>query len=56
MFGFIGILVGIVFILMGGFLVLFFPGAGEHQPPTFSIMGVIIGFILIVAGVILIFW
>lgn len=55
MFGIIGILVGIVLILIGGFLVFFFPGTAEHQPPPFDVVGVVLGFILIIIGGVLIF-
>lgn len=55
MFGILGILVGIVLILIGGFLVFFFPGAMEHQPPPFDVVGVVLGFILIIAGGVLVF-
>ena len=50
MFGWIGLLVGILFILLGGFLVVFFPGTQEHQPPPFGVVGV-----LLVLGGVLIF-
>jgi hypothetical protein len=55
MFGIIGVLVGIVLILIGGFLVFFFPSTAEHQPPPFDVVGVVLGFILIIIGGILIF-
>jgi len=55
MFGLSGIVVGILLFLIGIFLFFFFPGNESHQPGNFSIMGIIIGFILLVAGGILIF-
>jgi len=55
MFGWIGVVVGILFIIIGGFLVLFFPGTKEHQPGPFGLVGVVLGFILIIAGGALIF-
>ena len=55
MFGILGILVGIVLILIGGFLVFFFPGTEEHQWPPFDIVGVVLGFILIIIGGVLVF-
>jgi len=56
MFGWLGIVVGILLILIGGFLVFFFPNTQEHQPPPFGVVGVVLGLILIVAAVVLIFW
>ncbi len=55
MFGWIGFLVGIFFILVGGFLVLFFPSTEEHQPDTFAVTGIVLGLILIIAGGVLMF-
>ena len=55
MFGWIGLLVGILFIAVGGFLVLFFPSTQEHQPGPFGVVGVVLGFILIALGGVLIF-
>jgi len=55
MFGWIGFLVGVLFILIGGFLVIFFPGAEEHQPPPFNVVGVVLGLILLVLGGIFVF-
>ena len=56
MFGWLGIAVGILFFLVGGFLVVFFPSTEEHQGDTFSITGIVIGFILLVAGFFLVFF
>jgi hypothetical protein len=55
MFGIIGILVGLLLILIGGFLVFFFPSTAEHQPHPFDITGVVLGFILLIIGGALIF-
>lgn len=55
MLGFLGIVVGILLILIGGFLIFFFPGTEEHQPNSFAWLGILIGFILIAIGVVLIF-
>lgn len=48
-------ILGIIFILIGGFLVFFFPAVSVHQNPdipgmSFSKNGVIIGFVLLVVG------
>jgi hypothetical protein len=56
MFGWIGIIIGILFFLVGGFLVIFFPSSEEHQGDTFSITGIVLGFILLIAGFFLIFF
>ena len=55
MFGWIGIIIGILFFLIGGFLVVFFPSTEEHQGDSFSITGVAIGIILLIAGFFLVF-
>jgi len=55
MFGILGILVGILMVLAGGFLILFFPSTGDHQPPPFDLVGVVLGFILLIIGGVLIF-
>ena len=56
MFGWIGILVGILLIIFGGFLVVFFPSTIEHQPPQMTVGGVILGFVCLVIGVLLLFF
>lgn len=48
-------LIAILLIIFGGFMVLFFPLAPEHQPESFSISGVIIGFISLIIGAYLLF-
>jgi len=55
MFGIAGILVGLLLVLVGGFLVFFFPNTMEHQPPPFDTVGVVLGFILLIIGGVLIF-
>ena len=54
--------VGVFFILAGVFLVIFFPGTKDHQNAArgdaevpFDIVGVIIGFILLVVGGFMVF-
>ncbi len=46
---------GVVLLLIGIFLSVFFPGIGAHQNPqqgpNFSVNGIIMGVILIVVGV-----
>ena len=56
MFGWIGIVVGILLILFGGYLVVFFPAAVEMQPASMSAGAVILGFICLIVGGILLFF
>jgi hypothetical protein len=55
MFGILGIIIGILLIMLGGFLVLFFPMAPEHQAGQFTKVGVILGFIFLIIGGVLVF-
>jgi hypothetical protein len=55
MFGIIGILGGLLLVIIGGFLVFFFPNTFEHQAPPFDTVGVVLGFILLIIGGVLIF-
>ena len=55
MFGWIGILAGIIILLLGIFLVFFFPNVTEHQPESMSWTGIVMGFVFIVIGGMLIF-
>ena len=56
MFGWIGIIIGILLFLIGGFLVVFFPSTEEHQGNTFGLSGIILGFILLIAAFFLVFF
>jgi len=56
MFGWLGIAIGILLFLIGGFLVVFFPSTKEHQGDTFGLTGVILGFILLIAAFFLVFF
>ena len=61
MFGWVGFVVGILFIVVGGFLVFFFPASMEHQSDVGSgsnmaLSGVVLGLILLVVGFFLAFW
>ncbi len=55
MFGWLGIIIGILLFLLGGFLVVFFPSSEEHQGDSFSLTGVIMGFIFLIAAFFLVF-
>ncbi|MBU0953331.1 MAG: hypothetical protein KKA90_02840 [Nanoarchaeota archaeon] len=51
LFGLTGGVVGVILLLLGVFLVFFFPGTAEHQGSTFSTTGIILGIIfLMLAG------
>ena len=51
-------IIGVIFIAIGGFLVIFFPGIAGHQEAgpkrhsqtSFGLGGIIIGMILIIVG------
>ncbi len=51
-------LIGVVFILIGLFLTVFFPGIQSHQNPqsgpNFSVNGIIMGLIFLVVGIYLV--
>lgn len=55
MFGFPGFVLGILLILMGVFLVFFFPTTTEHQPESFGFTGIAMGIIFLVIGFVLVF-
>jgi len=55
MFGTIGLIVGILLILWGIYMIIFFPTQSQIQPENIGITGIIFGFILLAAGIILIF-
>ena len=55
MFGFTGVIAGIILILIGGILIFLFPSATDYQPDEFGIVIVVVGFIMIILGAILIF-
>jgi hypothetical protein len=55
MFGFMGIIAGIILILIGGAFVFFFPSATSYQGSDFGIVVVVAGFVMIILGAILIF-
>lgn len=46
-------IVGIVLILIGGFLVVFFPFPKEYQPAGFTLAGMLIGILTLIAGFVL---
>ena len=47
-------LLGIFFIIIGIFMTFFFPDVSDYQPKGFSISGIVIGIILIAAGILLV--
>jgi len=58
MFGWVGIIVGILLLLFAAFLVFFMSTAAEHQTSVdvnFGLNGIIFGFIMGIIGLALIF-
>ena len=58
MFGWIGIIVGILFLLFAAFAVFFFPGTAEHQTSgesDYGMNGIIFGIIIGIIGLALLF-
>lgn len=55
MFGLFGTIIGIILLVVGGYLVVFFPATIEHQTESVSIVGIVFGIVLLIAGGILIF-
>ncbi len=59
-FGLLGLFVGVLMMVFGGFMIGLFPGyttdrnAPGHQPLDFSISGIFIGFMCLLIGVLLI--
>ncbi len=54
MFGLLGVIVGIILIIVGGYMFFFMPMTIEHQE-GFGISAVIIGLIFMIAGFVLVF-
>ncbi len=54
MFGLFGAIIGILMILVGGYMFFFMPITIEHQE-GFGMSAVIIGLILMIAGFVLVF-
>jgi hypothetical protein len=55
MFGWLGVIIGILFIIIAAFLIFFFPMTTVHQTEKFGVVGVVLGFILLIAGILLVF-
>jgi multisubunit Na+/H+ antiporter MnhG subunit len=58
MFGWVGIIVGILFLLFAAFAIFFFPGTLEHQSSVesdFGVNGIILGIIVGIIGLALLF-
>jgi len=57
MFGLFGTIIGLLLILMGGYMVVFFPLALENQPGKhgFASTSIVMGFIFLVIGIALVF-
>ena len=55
MFGVFGFLGGFVLIMIGAFLVFFFPTTSVHQPDSMALTGIVIGIIFFIVGGLLLF-
>jgi multisubunit Na+/H+ antiporter MnhG subunit len=58
MFGWVGIIVGILFLLFAAFAIFFFPGTFEHQSSMdtdYGLNGIILGIIVGIIGIVLLF-
>jgi uncharacterized YccA/Bax inhibitor family protein len=51
----VGKVVGVVLLLLGVFLVIFFPWITKHQPESFGKSGILLGLIFLVIGLFLLF-
>lgn len=56
MFGWIGTAVGALILLWAIFMIFFFPAMAEHQTDYFGKNGLIFGFVLLLVGVLLVFF
>ena len=54
-FGLAGAALGVILILIGIFLVFFFPAPVEHQSEGLGHVGIVFGLILLVVGGLLVF-
>jgi NhaP-type Na+/H+ or K+/H+ antiporter len=55
MFGWIGIIIGVLLLLFAAFMIFLFPASQEHQPDPYGWNGVLFGFIAGIVGIVLIF-
>jgi hypothetical protein len=56
MFGLTGIIIGIILVVLGGALALIGPGPERYQGSDFGIVFVFTGIIMVLVGIILMFW
>lgn len=56
MFGFAGIIVGIILVILGGVIALIGPGPERYQGGDFGIVFIFTGIIMALVGIILMFW
>jgi len=54
-FGLLWGIAGILLLLFGGYMVLFFPFTAEHQTEQFAVAGPLIGLICLIVGGVLAF-
>jgi hypothetical protein len=56
MFGLTGIIAGIILVILGGALALIGPGPDRYQGGDFTIVFIFTGIIMVLVGIILMFW
>ena len=56
MFGWIGTIIGIILILLGGYMVVFFPFVTEEQAESMALVAIVTGFVFIAVGGVLLFF
>jgi len=54
MFGWTGLIIGIILLIWAGFMFFLFPGTAEHQPSPMAQNGIIFGIFLFIVGLILV--
>ena len=56
MFGIIGLIIGILLILWGLYMIVFFPVQDQTQPEDIGIIGIVFGFVVLGIGIALVFF
>jgi len=56
MFGFTGVIVGIILVILGALLAIVIPGPDRYQTDDFTTVFIFTGIIMVLIGIIMIFW
>jgi hypothetical protein len=56
MFGLTGIIAGLVLVILGAILALVLPGPDRYQGDDFTTVFIFTGIIMVIIGIIMIFW